>query len=145
MPDGQPPRQPPLLGIVRFGMEIVAFGGLFWWGWSIADGGVAGLVLGTAFFLIAALLWGAFAVVNDPSRNPNPPIGVPGWVRLVIELGIFGVAAWGIWASGARWLSESLLTLVVLTYALAYDRLIWLLRQRDFRGLGKTAEKETPA
>jgi hypothetical protein len=95
------------------------------------------------FFLVAAALWCTFAVDNDPSRNPDPPVAVPGWLRLVIELVVFGIAAYGIWVSGARWLSETLLTFVVLTYVLAYDRTAWLLRQREFRRPG--TEKGTPA
>ena len=139
MADQVPPKQPIVLGLVRFAMEVVAFGGLFWWGWSIADGGIGGFGLGAAFFLIGALLWGIFTVPGDPSRNPSPPISVPGWLRLIIELGIFGIAAYGIWVSGARWLSETLLTLVGVTYILTYDRAIWLLRQRDYRGPMKKA------
>jgi hypothetical protein len=129
-----PPAQPMVLGIVRFAMELVAFGGLFWWGWTIGDGGIAGTLLGAMFFLAAAILWGVFAVPNDPSRNPNPPFGVPGWLRLIIELGIFGVAAYGIWVSGSRALAETLITAVVITYVLSYDRARWLLRQREFTG-----------
>ena len=140
MTDDPPPKQPIVLGLVRFCMELIAFGGLFWWGWSIADSGPGSIALGALFFAIAAVLWGTFAVPDDPSRNPDPPIGVPGWLRLTIELGIFGVAAWGIWVSGARWLSETLLTLVGITYVLTYDRALWLLRQREFRGPRKTRE-----
>ena len=134
MAEDSPPKQPGWLLIVRFAMEIVAFGGLAWWGWSIAEDGIAGFGLGSIFFVVAALLWGLFAVPNDPSRNPDPPIGVPGWLRLIIELGIFGIAAYGIWVSGARWLSETLLTLVGVTYIVTYDRAVWLLKQRRFRG-----------
>ena len=134
MPEEKPSKQPAWLLAIHFAMELVAFGGLFWWGWSIADEGVAGFALGTLFFLVAATLWGTFAVSGDPSRNPNPPISVPGWLRLVIELGIFGFAAYGIWVSGARWLSETLLTFVGITYVVTYDRTIWLLKQREFRG-----------
>jgi hypothetical protein len=133
----QPPKQPAWVLIIRFAMEIVAFGGLVWWGWSIGDGGGVGFALGAVFFVVAALLWGVFAVPDDPSRNPDPPIGVPGWLRLIIELGIFGVAAFGIWVSGARWLSETLLTLVGVTYIVTYDRALWLLKQRSFRGFKK--------
>ena len=129
-----PPRQPIVLGLVRFAMEILAFGGLFWWGWTIGDGGITGAVLAILFFLVAACLWGIFAVPNDPSRNPNPPVGVPGWLRLIIELGIFGVAACGIWLSGSRALAETLLTLVGITYILTYDRARWLLSQTAFTG-----------
>ena len=134
MTEDSPPKQPGWLLIVHFAIEIVAFGGLAWWGWSIAEGGIAGIALGAVFFVVAALLWGLFAVPNDPSRNPDPPIGVPGWLRLIIELGIFGIAAYGIWVSGARWLSETLLTLVGVTYIVTYDRAVWLLQQREFRG-----------
>ena len=134
MPEDSLLKQPAWLLIVRFAMEIVAFGGLAWWGWSIADGGVAGIVLAALFFVVAALLWGLFAVPNDPSRRPDPFIAVPGWIRLVIELGIFGFAAYGIWVSGARWLSETLLTFVGVTYIVTYDRAFWLLKQRGLRG-----------
>jgi hypothetical protein len=134
MDDNTPPRQPLALGLVRFAMEIVAFGGLFWWGWTIGDGGFTGVLLGILFFLVAASLWGIFAVPGDPSRNPDPPVGIPGWLRLLIELGIFGTAACGIWLSGSRALAETLLTAVVLTYVLTYDRSRWLLRQRSFSG-----------
>jgi hypothetical protein len=134
MDNADPPRQPLVLGLVRFAMELVAFGGLFWWGWTIGDGGIAGFLLGALFFLIAACLWGIFAVPNDPSRNPDPPIGIPGWLRLGLELAIFGIAACGIWLGGSRALAETLLTAVVLTYALTYDRARWLLQQRSFTG-----------
>jgi hypothetical protein len=134
MHDAAPPAQPVVLGIVRFAMELVAFGGLFWWGWTTGDGGITGALLGAIFFLVAAILWGVLAVPNDPSRNPNPPIGVPGWLRLMIELGIFGVAAYGIWVSGSRALAETLITAVVITYVLTYDRARWLLSQREFTG-----------
>ena len=139
MPEDLQQPQPILLSIIRFPEELIAFGGLFWWGWSIVDGGVSGIALGGLFFVVGAALWGTFAVPNDLARNPDPPIGVPGWLRLVIEIGVLGVAAYGIWVSGARWLSETLLTLSGVYYLLSYERTMWLLKQRDFRGPGKKA------
>lgn len=118
-------------------MEVIAWGGLFWWGWSIGDSGLVGALLGTVFLVVSILLWAMFAVPDDPSRNPDPPIGIPGWLRLIIEFATFGLAAYGIWVSGARWLSETLLTLVGITYVLTYDRALWLLQQRSFRGFRK--------
>lgn len=139
MTDATPPKQPVLLLAVRFVMEVVAWGGLFWWGWSIAEGGLAGGLLGSVFLGVSIVIWAIFAVPDDPSRNPDPPIEVPGWLRLIIELGTFGLAAYGIWVSGARWLSETLLTLVGVTYVLTYDRALWLLQQQKFRGSRKKA------
>jgi len=139
MPEDLPQPQMILLGVVRFPTELIALGGLFWWGWSIADGGIGGIVLGGLFFLIGAALWGTFAVPNDQARNPNPPIGVPGWLRLLIEIAVLGTAAYGIWVSGARWLSETLLTLSGVYYLFSYERTVWLLKQRKFRGPGKKA------
>ncbi|MEJ7839312.1 MAG: YrdB family protein [Thermomicrobiales bacterium] len=139
MTEREPPKQSAILLAVRFVMEVVAWSGLFWWGWSIADGGISGIVLGTLFFGLSIFVWGMFAVPDDPSRNSDPPIGIPGWLRLIIELTTFGLAAYGIWVSGARWLSEALLTFVGITYLLTYDRAIWLLQQRTFRGLRKKA------
>jgi hypothetical protein len=119
-----------LLGIPRFALEICAAVALGWWGWHLADGRVLGIVLAIAIPVAAFAVWGIFAVKDDPSRNPNPPIPVPGWVRLLIEAAVFGLAAYGLWSSGHRAWAETLLTAVGIIYFVSYDRIAWLLKQR---------------
>ena len=125
-----PPHQPLTIGLVRFALELAAFGGLGWWGWSLGHGGIGGTLLAVVIPGIAAAIWGVFAVQDDPSRNPNPPVTIPGWLRLVIEFGVFGLAAYGIWTSGSRAAAETLLTGVGIVYVVSWDRQLWLLRQR---------------
>lgn len=126
----QPPHQPLTIGIVRFALELAAIGGLGWWGWTLGDGGVTGTILAILIPTIAFTIWGVFAVRDDPARNPNPPVAVPGWLRLIIELSVFGLAAYGIWTSGSRAAAETLLTGVGIVYAVTWDRQWWLLKQR---------------
>ncbi|MDQ4044857.1 MAG: hypothetical protein M3173_05345 [Chloroflexota bacterium] len=68
-------------------------------------------------------------VPNDPARNPISVIVVPGWVRLLIELVIFGVAVWSLLVFVSRAASESFLTAAGVVYIVAWDRTCWLLRQ----------------
>ncbi len=58
----------PLNLAVRFALELAALAALAAWGWSLTDSWwrwatAAGLVL------IAAFVWGTFAVPGDPSRG----------------------------------------------------------------------------
>jgi hypothetical protein len=73
--------------------------------------------------------WVTFAVPADPSRSGNAPIPVPGVVRLALELTFFALAAWALRAADLpRW--GILFGVIVLVhYALSYDRLRWLLAQ----------------
>lgn len=119
-----------LLGIPRFALEIWAAIALGWWGWHLADGGILGVLLAIAIPAAAFAVWGIFAVKDDPSRNPNPPIPVSGWVRLLIEAAVFGLAAYALWSSGHRAWAESLLTAVGILSFVSYDRIAWLLKQR---------------
>lgn len=118
-----------VLGAFRFALEIAAVIALGWWGWHLAGGGILGVVLAIAIPAVAFTVWGVFAVKDDPSRNPNPPVSVPGWVRLLIEAAVFGLAAYGLWSGGHRAWSEGLLTAVGLIYFVSYDRIAWLLKQ----------------
>ena len=119
-----------VLGAIRFALEIWAAIALGWWGWHLGGGGVFGGVLAIAIPAVAMAMWGIFAVKDDPSRNPNPPVPVPGWVRLLIEAAVFGLAAYGLWTSGHRAWAEGLLTAVGLLYFVSYERIAWLLQQR---------------
>ena len=121
------PRLTVLL-VVRFLLELVLLAVLGVWGWRLGDGGMAGGGLALLVPLIAAVLWGAFSVPGDPSRNPRALVAVPGVVRLALEWALFGLAAYGLWSTGSRAAAETLLTVAGLHYALSWERIVWLVR-----------------
>jgi hypothetical protein len=133
MPD-VPSRPPWTISVVRFAIELAAWIGTAWWGWTMGDGGVRGGLLAAAFFIASAGVWGIFGVRNDPARNPEPAVAVPGWTRLAIEVAVIVIGAIGIWVSESRAWAETLLTVAAVTYGLTYDRVYWLLTGRVVNG-----------
>ena len=84
-----------------------------------------------ALFVVAAgTAWGALTVPDDPARNPTPVIVVPGWARVLVEVAIFGLAAWALWVFVSRAASETYLTALGIVMLVGWDRIWWLLRQR---------------
>ena len=79
--------------------------------------------------IAAAVLWGTFAVANDPSRSGAAPIAVSGIVRLSIEAGMFIFAAWALNDAEFPRASWVLGVVVVIHYVTSYDRIPWLIRQ----------------
>jgi hypothetical protein len=84
--------------------------------------------------VIAAVLWGVFRIPNDP--NPAP-VQVPGIVRLILELGLFGFAIWALLDLGHINLSMTMGLLVILHYLLSYDRTWAMLRNKPYNGFVK--------
>lgn len=124
-----PPSQPWTILGVRFALEVFGWVGFGIWGWSIRDGGFVGGLLAVAFFTISATVWGVFRVPNDPPGKVRPPVRVSGPLRLLIEIAFFALAATGLWLSGYRAASETLITAVALLYVITWDRQRWLVRQ----------------
>ena len=118
----------PLNLAVRFVLEIAALVAIGYWGWTQHDGFVRYL-LAIGGPLLAAILWATFAVPDDPSRSGKAPIPVPGIIRLALELALFAFAAWALYDAGNSLLALILAAVVVVHYALSYDRIAWLLRQ----------------
>ena len=118
----------PINLAVRFLLEIVGLVALGWWGWNQADGILRfGLALGIPF--LAALLWGTFAVPDDPSRSGEARVPVPGIVRLLLELAFFAAATWSLFAMDATTLGWIYGIAVLIHYVISYDRIAWLVRQ----------------
>lgn len=57
-------------------------------------------------------------------------MSVPGIIRLALEVGFFAFAAWALYDTGLTTLSLILAVAVVAHYAVSYDRIAWLLRQK---------------
>ena len=116
---------------LRLVLEIAGLISLGWWGWNQADG-VLRYVLALGVPLGAAVIWGTFAVPDDPSRSGKAPVAVPGLVRLILELAFFAAAAYALIATGARELGFVYIVAVIIHYLASYDRIEWLLKQKAF-------------
>jgi len=113
---------------LRFLLELAALLGLGMAGWSLSAG-FWRWILAIALPIAAAVLWGSFAVPNDPSRSGRAPVPVPGTVRLVLELVILFGGAAGFHLAGHAAAGIVMALLIALSYAFSWDRLGWLLRQ----------------
>ena len=113
---------------VRFLLELSALFSMGLWGWKQSDG-LLKFFLAVGIPLIAAALWGVFAVPNDPSRSGSAPVPTPGVIRLTIELIFFAFAAWAFLDIGYNKLSLVLLIATIVHYVVSYDRILWLVRQ----------------
>ena len=114
--------------VVRFLLELAALIAIGYWGWTQHEGFLQYL-LAIGGPILAAVLWATFAVPDDPSRSGRAPVPVPGIVRLALELALFAFAAWALYDAGNSPLALILVAVVVIHYAISYDRIAWLLRQ----------------
>ena len=118
----------PINLAVRFLLELAALSSMGLWGWRVGEGW-SRFLLAALLPVAAAALWGVFAVPDDPSRSGAAPIAVPGFVRLILEAAVFGFGIWALKDSGFIRTSLLLGVVVVVHYALSYDRITWLLNQ----------------
>ena len=118
----------PINLTVRFLLEVSALLAMGVWSWNQSEGWFR-FVLALGIPLIAAIVWGTFAVPNDPSRSGAAPVAVPGILRLTIEAIIFIFAVWALYDLGFTRLSWLLGIIVVIHYLVSYDRILWLIKQ----------------
>lgn len=78
--------------------------------------------------LVAAIIWGAFNVLDDPSRSGAAPVEVSGWIRLVLELVILSGGAVALALAHHRGSAMLLAVLVVAHYAMSLNRIQWLVQ-----------------
>ena len=119
----------PLNSAVRLLLELTAIVSFGIWGYHQSETGIR-ILLAILLPLGFALLWGVFAVKDDPSRSGKTVVQTPGILRLILELGLFGAAAWMILD-----LDYSLIALIfgltaVIHYFVSFDRIAWLLKQK---------------
>lgn len=121
---GQVPTMQSWNLVLRFVLEVACLLGIAVAGWGIAG------VVGVAGAVVAATVWGVFAVPDDPSRSGKAPVRVDGWVRLLIEVAVLlgGVAAWLV--VGRSVVAVTIAVLLVVHHVVSLPRLRWLLRQR---------------
>lgn len=122
------PRQSGFHLAIRFALELATLAAYGWWGWRLGDGGLTGLVLATLLPVLGGSVWAVFRTPGDGAGRALMP--VPGPIRLVIELGLIGIAAYGVWTAGSRAAAETLLTAWGLHYAVGWEYVRWLWQQR---------------
>ena len=119
----------PLNLIFRFLLELAALAGIAYGAWQRTEGWI-GVLLAIGLPLLAAAVWGTFAVPGDKSRSGQARVAVTGVVRLALELAVFGVGAAGFYLGGARSVGLAFAALVTIHYLISYDRVAWLLEQK---------------
>jgi len=118
----------PVNLIIRFLLEVAALVAIGFWGWK-QDVVAARILLAVGLPLLAAVLWGTFAVPEDPSRSGRAPVPVPGKVRLTLELVFFGIATWMLWDVGNHNLAIVLGLTTAVHYMVSFDRIQWLVKR----------------
>jgi len=111
---------------LRFLLEITALISLGIWGWNQSESWFR-FVLAVGIPVTLAVIWGTFAVPNDPSRSGSAPVITAGFIRLIIEFGIFGLAIWSLNDMGWNKMSLTFGIVVLVHYLISYDRVVWLL------------------
>lgn len=117
----------PLNLALRFILELATLSVFAIWGWNwYADWR---RVLPAVFLpLFFAVLWGVFAVKNDPSRSGKTVVPTRGVMRLFLELVFFGLAALALFNLEWKTMGTVFALLLVFHYSISYDRIIWLLK-----------------
>jgi hypothetical protein len=116
--------------LLRFILELWALVAYGYWGLNQSYG-LLNYALMIVFPIIVAILWGTFAVPNDPSRSGGAPVPVPGAVRLLLEFLILGTAFWLMYTNGLELVGLLFGLLVIIHYFLAHKRVRWLLGHRE--------------
>ena len=113
----------------RFLLEMGALVIFGYWGWNASNSTLRYLLV-FVLPLVAASIWGTFAVLDDPSRSGNAPVPISGILRLILELVFFALAAYALFRSGKENLAWFFAGAVLVHYFLSYDRIIWLIQQK---------------
>jgi hypothetical protein len=80
---------------LRFLLELAALAILGWWGYRTGEGSLAKLGLAVGLPLVAGAVWGLFVA-------PKAALPVPGPVRLLLQIAIFGAATAALVGLGHR-------------------------------------------
>jgi hypothetical protein len=112
---------------LRFLLELAALGAAGYWGFTAFADWPLQLLAGIGLPLVMAAAWGIFRVPNDGGA---PIVLVPPQLRLALEVVFFVLAVTLLHRTGQQRLAWVFLGLVLLNYAIDYDRTIRLLTGR---------------
>ena len=117
----------------RFFLEIAMLLSLGLWGFHSFSGFMQ-YIGAIVFPVVAAILWGIFRIPNDPKPAP---VAIPGLVRLLLELSLFGLAIYALFSLDHKKLSYAMAMVVGLHYLVSYDRTWAMLNNKPYRGFVK--------
>ena len=117
----------PLNLALRFLLELAALGAMGYWGWT-QHNGFGRWLWAIGLPLVAAALWGTFAVPDGPSRSCQAPVSTSGILRLLLELSFFAFATFALIASQRASTGWALAIVTLFHYAISYDRILWLIK-----------------
>ncbi len=112
----------------RFLLELVALGAVSFWSWKSFEGWT-GAVMAFVIPFTLAVIWGTFAVPDDPSRSGKAPVPISGLLRLVLELSFFVFAVWCFFEMGLSGMGKAFALLVLIHYFISLDRIRWLIKK----------------
>jgi Protein of unknown function (DUF2568) len=92
---------------LRFLLEVCALTALGYWGFKAGQGIFLKIVLGIGTPLLAAVIWGMFG-------SPKAPYKVSAPVELLLEVLIYGGAAFALYATGKNSLAVTFIFVVVI-------------------------------
>lgn len=111
-------QNPVVLGL-HFLLELSALAAAAYWGWATRDG-MTRWAWAIGLPLLLAVVWALFRAAGD---GPDPTVTIPGIARLVLELAILGGAAFLLWRAGQSALAGVFVALIIIDFALQYDRI----------------------
>jgi len=114
----------PINLVVRFALEIVMLIALGMWGRQQLEGW-KGILLAILLPVIAAALWGIFRTPEDHGKGL---IDTPGLIRLAMEVILFAVAVWALYATDHKTAAWVFGIVLLIHYAVSYDRVMLLLK-----------------
>jgi hypothetical protein len=97
------------------------------WGYNLYEAWYK-VIVAAGLPLLAATIWGVFAVPGDSSRSGKTVIVTSGIIRLFLELLFFAFAGWAIFYLGYILFAWIFISATLLHYILSYDRIYWLLK-----------------
>lgn len=110
--------------LLRFALELAALAVFGYWGWSQSEGQMRWLIAFIAPIVVAAV-WAVFRVPGD---GGTPAVVVSGLMRLLLEFVLFALAVGALFALDRSRLALLLGLVIIIHYALSYERVAWLLR-----------------
>jgi hypothetical protein len=118
----------PINLLFRFVLELFVLGIAAIWSWKTFEGW-QGTVLAIVIPFVMALIWGSFAVPDDPSRSGKVPVPIPGALRLLLELLFFSFSVWCLFEMEISGLAKVFALLVLLHYVMSGDRIKWMIKK----------------
>ncbi len=99
--------------VVRFLLELCAFGALGYWGFVVGGNGFVKMLLGLSAPLLAAVVWGLFV-------SPKAAVTLELPLKLVPEVLVFGSSAGALFITEHPALAVALLILAAVNRALIF-------------------------